>query len=213
MKIIHRCAIGDIIFCFAPVYSLEPFVKVIALHRESGELSRLNDTQLHDLTAAVKDFIKRHGLTDEKYSATLNPPRECPTLAEAIAHQHDHQFSLFIRVASAMYRHKMPLLAVLPYDALRPVLANLHPTDAMTQLSHVCPYLRTFVRCILHANGPAVELGQFFVPLILEGERVFYSSVVAPASISFSCSLFCASLTVIQAAIMSQLFLRWKYQT
>ena len=164
MKIIHRCTIGDVIYCFSPVYSLEPFVKVFALHRESGELSRLNDTQLLDLATAVKEFIKRYGLIDERYSATLHPPRECTTLAEVTAHQHGQLFLLFIRVASSLYHRKMPLLAVLPYDAIRLVLANLHRSDAMAQLSHVSPYLRTFVHCLPHADGSrsAIELSQFY---------------------------------------------------
>lgn len=114
-----------VFFCFFLSDKLEPFIIVTALHPTHGKLGRLTAAHVEGLRVALHAFKERHGIHDETYHYTPLTEREQTEAFHrgggAAAHNkaHSAHFHLKMRVATAMYRLRFPVLGLFDFDRLR----------------------------------------------------------------------------------------------
>lgn len=115
----------DVRFCFLLSDKLEPFIIITLLCPRRGKLRRLARAQVGELAAALQAFRERFGIADETYHYTpLQEREETDAFASAggvamSSKAHSSHFHLKMRIATAMYRQRFPVLQLFDFDALR----------------------------------------------------------------------------------------------
>ncbi len=130
LRLIFHQRHGDVFYCFFPDDTLDPFVKIIALHKHEGELRPLSPAHDAPLQTSIAAFKAFHQIVNESYcfQDPLSHQRIlAPTLAETLGvarARPPHQYNLSMRIATAMYRHKMPITLPLDLGAAQALIAR-----------------------------------------------------------------------------------------
>lgn len=177
MKIFHFSQNEDTFVCYSPVFNFQPHVRVFLVHRSSGALHALSSESLQILRSSLAEFVMKYGLTRERYITHIDQPNQSDfgSFSECLPlFENEQPFSLHIRVASAMYREKLPLLNSLPYDAIRALLPSLSSdrSAALQQLTGCCSYLRPIldVRPAAATGRLEIEIHRNYVPTLFAEE-------------------------------------------
>jgi hypothetical protein len=181
LRLIFHQQHGDVFFCFFPDDTLEPFVKIVALHKHSGEIKPVPPELDADLAASIAAFKAHHQISNESYCfQTLSHERVCsPTLSQTLTTIRAHapqQYNLSMRVASAMYRHKMPIAAAVDMPAAQRAIAEARARGNRHEALRVLN--GSILKSLLQVNQTpekappiTVELRSYFLLSLFAAER------------------------------------------
>lgn len=134
--IYYELSTQGVYFCFFVSDKLEPFVIITAVHPEQGRLFELTRPLLKDLEAAVNNFKRKFGIQNETYHYTPRNERaethQSSQSGKILWHNKSHSthWHLKMRIATQMYRDKMPILHFFDLDkvknAVEPVFYNFN---------------------------------------------------------------------------------------
>eukprot|EP00048_Salpingoeca_helianthica_P024365 m.31828 g.31828 ORF g.31828 m.31828 type:complete len:515 (-) comp9346_c0_seq1:30-1574(-) len=181
LRLIFHQQHGDVFFCFFPDDTLEPFVKIIALHKYNGEIKPIPPELDADLTTSINAFKAHHQISNESYCfQTPSQERICaPALSQTLTTIRTfppHLYNLSMRVASAMYRHKMPITAALDLPSAQRAIAAARARGSRHEAWHT--FNGTLLKSLLQVNHTpdkvppiTVELRSYFLLTLFAVER------------------------------------------
>ena len=126
----HKDVFEEVRYCFFLSDKIEPYVIITAVDPSSGRLGTLTQQQIDHLSQSVANFKVRFGISGESYHYTgLSERQETDQFvasggASRATKSHSSHFHLKMRIATEMYKSKLPVMTLFDLNALR---TNLEP--------------------------------------------------------------------------------------